>query len=45
MATTAAADTAPLSIDELLHRVQELEASDLHLTPGSPPVVRVRGTE
>src|ERR1700751_5957653 len=41
MATTTAA--APLSVDELLHRVQELEASDLHLTPGSEPVVRVRG--
>src|ERR671936_337220 len=34
---------APFSIDELLRRVKELDASDLHLTPGSEPVVRVRG--
>jgi twitching motility protein PilT len=33
----------PLSIDDLLRRVKALEASDLHLTPGSEPVVRVRG--
>src|SRR5437879_3063822 len=39
---SAAAET-PLSIDELLRSVKELEASDLHLTPGSEPVVRVRG--
>jgi twitching motility protein PilT len=39
---SSAADT-PLSIDELLRKVKELEASDLHLTPGSEPVVRVRG--
>jgi len=39
---STAADT-PLSIDELLRKVKELEASDLHLTPGSEPVVRVRG--
>jgi twitching motility protein PilT len=39
---SAAADT-PLSIDDLLRKVKELEASDLHLTPGSEPVVRVRG--
>jgi twitching motility protein PilT len=39
---STAADT-PLSIDELLRKVRELEASDLHLTPGSEPVVRVRG--
>ena len=36
-------DAAPLSIDELLRRMTELEASDLHLTAGSEPVVRVRG--
>jgi twitching motility protein PilT len=36
-------NAALLSIDELLRRVKELEASDLHLTPGSEPVVRVRG--
>src|SRR5256885_1114477 len=39
---STAAET-PLSIDELLRKVKELEASDLHLTPGSEPVVRVRG--
>jgi twitching motility protein PilT len=31
------------SIDELLERMVGLSASDLHLTVGSPPVVRVRG--
>ncbi len=36
-------NAAPLSIDDLLRRMDELEASDLHLTPGSPPVVRLRG--
>jgi len=33
----------PASIDDLLRRTKELDASDLHLTPGSEPVVRVRG--
>jgi twitching motility protein PilT len=32
-----------LSIDTLLEQVTERNASDLHLTAGSPPVVRVRG--
>jgi twitching motility protein PilT len=36
-------DAAILSIDELLRRAAKLEASDLHLTPGTQPVVRVRG--
>jgi twitching motility protein PilT len=36
-------DAAPVSIDELLRRMAECEASDLHLTAGSEPVVRVRG--
>jgi twitching motility protein PilT len=36
-------NAAPLSIDELLAKVAELEASDLHLTAGSQPVVRIRG--
>jgi len=36
-------DAAPFSIDELLRRMAECEASDLHLTAGSEPVVRVRG--
>ncbi len=31
------------SIDELLASMAEWNASDLHLTAGSPPVVRVRG--
>jgi twitching motility protein PilT len=34
---------APVTIDALLTRMNELEASDLHLTSGSEPVVRVRG--
>jgi twitching motility protein PilT len=33
----------PSSVDELLRRAKEMDASDLHLTPGSEPVVRVRG--
>src|SRR5215471_10984755 len=33
----------PISIDDLLRTMTELGASDLHLTPGSEPVVRVRG--
>jgi twitching motility protein PilT len=33
----------PTSVDELLRRTKEMDASDLHLTPGSEPVVRVRG--
>jgi twitching motility protein PilT len=33
----------PTSIDDLLRQMQTLEASDLHLTPGVQPVVRVRG--
>src|ERR687886_180394 len=34
----------PLSIDALLERMVGLNASDLHITVGSPPVVRVHGT-
>jgi twitching motility protein PilT len=34
---------APLSIDSLLERSVELGASDLHITAGSHPVVRVHG--
>jgi twitching motility protein PilT len=37
------ATTTPASIDELLRRAKDLDASDLHVTPGSEPVVRVRG--
>jgi twitching motility protein PilT len=33
----------PLSIDALLERMVALSASDLHITVGSPPVVRVNG--
>ncbi len=32
-----------MSIDVLLERVVELNASDLHITAGAPPIVRVRG--
>jgi twitching motility protein PilT len=34
---------ARYSIDDLLSRMSELDASDLHITPGVEPVVRVRG--
>ncbi len=34
---------APQSIDELLRQTKALDASDLHITPGAEPVVRVRG--
>jgi len=34
---------APLSIDTLLERVVELNASDLHLTAGSKPAIRLHG--
>ena len=37
------ADHTEFSIDDLLRRAHELEASDLHITPGSEPVVRIRG--
>jgi twitching motility protein PilT len=37
-------NTIPMSIDVLLERVVELNASDLHITAGSPPIVRVTGT-
>jgi twitching motility protein PilT len=33
----------PLSIDTLLEKVTDRNASDLHITAGSPPVVRLRG--
>jgi twitching motility protein PilT len=35
--------SAPASIDRLLERMPELDASDLHLTVGSAPAYRVRG--
>jgi twitching motility protein PilT len=40
----AAASDLTFSIDDLLVRTVELKASDLHLTAGSEPVVRVNGT-
>jgi twitching motility protein PilT len=33
----------PFSIDTLLERVAAEDASDLHVTAGSPPVLRIRG--
>ncbi len=36
-------DTTNLSIDDLLRRVHDLDASDLHITPGATPVIRMRG--
>ena len=33
----------PVSIDTLLERVANEDASDLHITSGSPPLLRVRG--
>jgi twitching motility protein PilT len=35
--------SAPLSIDAILERGIELKASDVHLTAGSPPAVRIHG--
>jgi twitching motility protein PilT len=35
--------TEPHSIDELLGAMVERNASDLHLTAGSPPVIRING--
>jgi twitching motility protein PilT len=36
-------DAAPFSIDDLLARTVEADASDLHLVPGAPPALRVHG--
>ena len=38
-----ATSTSLLSVDALLEHVVELGASDLHITAGSPPIVRVHG--
>jgi twitching motility protein PilT len=35
--------SVPLSVDSILERGIELRASDVHLTAGSPPAVRVHG--
>ena len=45
METTAAtpSTSALLSVDALLERAVEMKASDLHITAGSPPAVRVHG--
>src|SRR5260370_39359903 len=32
-----------ISLSELLHRLSELGGSDLHVTTGTPPLVRVHG--
>src|SRR5213595_2947463 len=32
-----------LSLSELLHKLSELNGSDLHITTGTPPLVRVHG--
>ncbi|HUG44509.1 MAG TPA: type IV pilus twitching motility protein PilT [Acidobacteriota bacterium] len=37
-------ETQTLSLSELLTRMVDLGGSDLHLTPGSPPRVRVHGS-
>ena len=36
-------DAAPTSIDDLLTRAVEAEASDLHVVPGASPSIRVHG--
>ena len=36
-------DAAPTSMDDLLVRMVDAHASDLHLVPGAPPAVRVHG--
>ncbi len=40
----AGAPVAPLDLDELLKRATLAGASDLHLTVGAPPTLRVRGS-
>ena len=32
-----------VSLSELLHKLSELKGSDLHVTTGTPPLVRVNG--
>jgi twitching motility protein PilT len=36
-------NTPQISLSELLHRLSELGGSDLHITTGTPPLVRVHG--
>jgi Tfp pilus assembly pilus retraction ATPase PilT len=36
-------DASPTSIDDLLARAVEAQASDLNVVPGTPPAVRVHG--
>src|SRR5918997_2625871 len=43
MEATPAATTAVFSIDNLLERMVERAASDLHLTSGAEPAIRVNG--
>jgi twitching motility protein PilT len=33
----------PLSLSELLHKLSDMAGSDLHITTGTPPLVRVHG--
>ncbi len=42
-ATPAAANGARLSVDDLLERMVACGASDLHVTTGSEPAVRLNG--
>jgi twitching motility protein PilT len=42
-AVSGSRSDVPLSIDTLLERAVEMNASDLHVTAGSPPVIRVHG--
>src|SRR6195256_6869939 len=36
-------NTPQISLSELLHKLSELGGSDLHVTTGTPPLVRVHG--
>jgi twitching motility protein PilT len=42
-AATSSSTSAPLSVDALLERAVERGASDLHITAGSPPAIRIHG--
>ncbi len=42
-AATPSSTSAPLSVDALLERAVERGASDLHITAGSPPAIRIHG--
>src|SRR5262252_6008592 len=36
-------NASQLSLSELLHKLSELQGSDLHVTTGTPPLVRIHG--